>query len=207
MRKVHSYKLTKEFVFLEILKNFPEDFKVISLAENARSFYYYAKKYNMHHSCFPMLGSMGQELSMGMGVALGAPELKRKRTVVISSDGSFFANISSLITSGVLKPKKFLILLLDNEVHGITGGQPTASPYVSLEKITRGCNFRSYLVDSEDRLRAAFQEAKRASSPVFIQIKVNRKNPVSKPINELPAIIFRNFSDYIRGTYDIDKKI
>ena len=195
---MRNYKLNKDIVFLEIIRHFPEDFKITSLAENARAFYYYAKKNNIQSSSFFMLGSMGQELSMGLGLSLGVKNVKDKKCIVISSDGSLLSNTNALFTVGVLKPKKLVILALDNEMHRITGKQPTASRFINLCGIAKVCHFKTYLVLNKKELIKTFKAVKKQSGPIFVQIKINDKKALSeKRIAELPAVIFRNFSENI----------
>lgn len=194
---MNQYILTKDIVFSEIINYFPNDFKITSLAENARSFYYYCKKKNIEKSAFFMLGSMGQELSMGLGVSIGMAGKTMNKCVVISSDGSFLSNTSSLFTIGVMKPKDLIIILLDNEKHHITGGQVTASKFISLFEVATTCHFSSHIVKNEDDLRKSFTIAKKDKNPVFIQVKINDTVPFSADIDELPVNIYRNFSRYI----------
>src|SRR3990167_2544050 len=114
-----NYSLNKDTVIKSVIKFFPDDFKIVSLAENARSLYYWAKISSILDSCFPMFGSMGQELAMGLGVALGSSGKNKRKTLVITSDGSFLTNTNTLFTSAFFKPKNLIIILLDNEKHQI----------------------------------------------------------------------------------------
>lgn len=203
-----QYVLTKDIVFSEIVKQFPDDVKVTSLAENARAFYHYAKKINVQDSTFFMLGSMGQEVSMGLGVSIGIKDAAELRCIVISSDGSFLSNLPALMTISLMKPSKMILLVLDNEMHRITGGQVTASRAVSLCNIARECGMEAYLVHTIEELKQAFRKAKQEEGPIFIQIKINAKVAHSEEIEEAPAVLFHNFSNYIQQhRYDKRTKI
>lgn len=191
-----KFQLSKDFVFEAITDHFPTDFKITSLANNARLFYYYAKKKNIQDSTFFMLGSMGQELSMGLGVALGV-EHGNKKCVVISSDGSLISSIGTLLTIGVVQPKKLVILLLDNQMHRITGKQITASSSIDIAEIAKTCHLKSLRVVNQKELIEAFTKVKQSDGPIFIQIKINDYETSQQNIDELPAVIFRNFSKYI----------
>jgi len=192
-----TYKLNKEQVFQTIAEFFPDDFKITSLAENARAFYLLARKKGIKESCFPMLGSMGQELSMGLGVALGSAKTGKK-CVVISSDGSLLSNINTFILYAILKPENLVVILLDNEVHGITGGQPTGSKYVKLTEIGKTCHMDSYLISKEDEMEKTFKEIKKKKNMAFVQVKINTKVPPSEHIKEPLPSLFYTFSEYIQ---------
>ena len=196
---MNKYGLTKDIVFELILKFFKNDFKITSLAENARSCYYYCRKKGLTHTSFSMLGSMGQELSMGLGVSLALRKHESRKTVVITSDGSLLSNTNSFFTIGIMKPSSLIVICLDNEKHLATGGQETASKYVDLQKIAAICNFDSYRVENKTKLIQVFKQIGNKNRPIFIQVKVNDKKAKSENIREMPVIIFQNFSSYIQN--------
>src|ERR1700683_4481065 len=68
-------------------------------------------------------GAMGGAVMIGLGIALGRPELP---VCVITGDGDRLMGMGSLATVGLQAPKNLSIVVLDNEVYGETGGQ--ASP-------------------------------------------------------------------------------
>ncbi|WP_422368647.1 thiamine pyrophosphate-dependent enzyme [Pelagibius sp.] len=70
---------------------------------------------------FTMAGTMGAAVSMGLGVALSAPE---SRVAVITGDGELLMNVGSLATVASLQPENLSIVVIDNGCHGETGGQP-----------------------------------------------------------------------------------
>lgn len=81
---------------------------------------------------FYMLGSMGLALSIGIGLALSRPD---KRVVVIDGDGACLMNLGSLATAGHLRLDNLSYYVLDNEAYVSTGGQPTITQDVSLERV------------------------------------------------------------------------
>src|ERR1700684_205230 len=64
-------------------------------------------------------GAMGGAVMIGLGIALAQPELP---VVVITGDGDMLMGMGSLATVGLQAPKNLSIVVLDNEVHGETGG-------------------------------------------------------------------------------------
>ncbi|MGD9857178.1 MAG: thiamine pyrophosphate-dependent enzyme [Planctomycetaceae bacterium] len=66
--------------------------------------------------------SMGQTQAWGLGMALAQP---RRRIVVCIGDGSLLMNLGSLVTIANAAPRNFTLLVFDNGVYEVTGGQPT----------------------------------------------------------------------------------
>lgn len=87
---------------------------------------------------FYMIGSMGVAPAIGLGVALSKPA---KKVVVLDGDGNVLMGMGTLATVGALKPKNFLHIVLDNEVYGSTGNQPTLSRVVRLEQVAKAAGY------------------------------------------------------------------
>src|SRR5262245_518818 len=66
--------------------------------------------------------SMGQAPSLGLGLALAHPE---RGVVVVNGDGCTLMNLGSLITIAS-HPANVYVLIMDNQMYEVTGGQPTA---------------------------------------------------------------------------------
>lgn len=71
--------------------------------------------------------SMGQAPSLGLGLALARPD---RRVIVLNGDGGMLMNLGSLVTITACAPPNLVLLVFDNGVYEVTGGQPTpgASP-------------------------------------------------------------------------------
>ncbi len=195
----NSYSLSKQDVFNVLVDKFRDEPKIISLAENARAFYMLAQERGIEKTCFPMLGSMGQEVSMGLGVALGLKGRTEKKTIVISGDGSFLANLNLLTTAAMLEPKNLIIFVIDNEVHGITGGQPTATSHIALDHIATDCRFKSKVVATREELLGVCDTLRAEVGPHFVQIKVNRDKPPVRSLQNSPAQLFSQFREYLKS--------
>lgn len=83
---------------------------------------------------FYMMGSMGDALAIGIGVAINRPDLK---VVVINGDGSALMSLGTIVTMNKLKPKNLWHYILDNNEHSSTGGQKTVSDNI---KFINLCN-------------------------------------------------------------------
>jgi sulfopyruvate decarboxylase subunit beta len=73
---------------------------------------------------FYLQHAMGLASSMGLGIALGRPELS---VVVLDGDGSILMNLGGLTTLARYKPKNLIHVVFDNESLLSVGGFPTAT--------------------------------------------------------------------------------
>jgi len=77
---------------------------------------------------FYMLGSMGLAVPIALGVALAQP---MRRVIALEGDGSLLMQLGCLTTVGQLAPKNLSIVVMDNGIYQITGGQATATASVA----------------------------------------------------------------------------
>ena len=66
--------------------------------------------------------SMGQAPSLGLGMALAQPD---KQVIVCNGDGCMLMNLGSLVTITNQAASNYTLIIFDNGVYEITGGQPT----------------------------------------------------------------------------------
>ncbi|MCA9109022.1 MAG: hypothetical protein KDA52_03665 [Planctomycetaceae bacterium] len=83
--------------------------------------------------------SMGQTQSWGLGLALAQPS---RRIVACCGDGSLLMNLGSLVTIANAAPSNFTLLVFDNGVYEVTGGQPTPAS-TARRLVGQGVNFAS----------------------------------------------------------------
>jgi thiamine pyrophosphate-dependent acetolactate synthase large subunit-like protein len=67
--------------------------------------------------------AMGHATSMGLGLALAQPT---RRVIVLSGDGSLLMNLGTLVSISAAAPANLVVVVFDNGVYEVTGGQPTA---------------------------------------------------------------------------------
>lgn len=143
---------------------------------------------------FTMAGTMGAATSMGLGVAMSAPE---RRIAVITGDGELLMNIGSLATVATIGPSNLSIVCIDNGCHGETGGQSGhTSSRTDLELMAKGAGIVSTMtVATEGDLADAARFLAEAPGPRFIQVRVMDGPPSAYKRNMDPAecrIRFRN---------------
>ena len=116
-----------------------------------------------------IVGSMGGASAIGFGIqrASGKP------VVVLDGDGAALMKMGVLGTIGHYQPERFVHVILDNEAHESTGGQATVSSTMDFCTVAAGCNYRNlWRCDTAEGLRAAVAEARTATGPNLIHMKV-----------------------------------
>src|SRR5436190_20853597 len=71
---------------------------------------------------FYMLGSMGLACPIALGVAIAQPQ---RRVIALEGDGSLLMQLGCLTTIAAIAPKNLTLVVMDNGIYQITGGQPT----------------------------------------------------------------------------------
>ena len=145
---------------------------------------------NDKKSNFYMIGSMGLSSSIGLGVALMNP---KKRIFVFDGDGNILMNLGSLITIGSLKPKNLIHVIFDNEAHESTGGQPTNSSKIQLEKMAKSANYNIFKTNSKSGFKAILKKIQHASGPILILIKIEKSSFKGKRVSWKPIEIRKRF--------------
>lgn len=80
---------------------------------------------------FYMMGSMGNTLALGLGIAITS----KYNVIVINGDGSALMSLGTMSMHNKLKPQNLMHFILDNNCHSSTGGQPTVSEAVDFESL------------------------------------------------------------------------
>ena len=145
---------------------------------------------NEKENNFYMIGSMGLASSIGLGVALSNPG---KKIHIFDGDGNILMNLGSLVTIGSLKPKNFIHIIFDNKVHESTGGQPTNSKIISLEKIAIVAKFKTYTISKKEQIKKIFSKIKKEEGPICILVKIEKSSVRSIRVDITPPNIKTRF--------------
>ena len=137
-------------------------------------------------SNFYMIGSMGLASSIGLGIALKNP---KKRVFVFDGDGNILMNLGSLVTIGSLRPKNLIHIVFDNSSHESTGGQPTNSSEINLEKIAKDVHYKIFIIKSKTKLLSVLKKIKNLQGPIFLLIKISTSKERSKRVLQKPKTI------------------
>lgn len=145
---------------------------------------------------FYMLGSMGLASSIGFGLAFSLPN---KKVVVIDGDGNILMNLGSLATIGHFAPNNLVHIVLDNEMHASTGGQPTVSNTVQLEEVANATGFRiAKRVSSSEDLHLSVRGVLRSKGPSFILVKIEKGERDVPRVSYEPTYIKDRFKEMIK---------
>ena len=121
---------------------------------------------------FHLLGSMGLASSVGFGLAYNLPNQK---IVVLDGDGNILMNLGSLATIGHFVPRNIVHIVLDNEMHASTGGQPTVSNTARLEEIASAAGYQVVRkVSTIEDLRAVVSEVLSSEKLSFVLAKLEK---------------------------------
>jgi thiamine pyrophosphate-dependent acetolactate synthase large subunit-like protein len=125
-------------------------------------------------------GSMGLVSSIALGLALARPD---RRVVALDGDGSLLMNLGSLATIASCAPPNLLVLVLDNEQYGTTGGQRTATAGgADLAAASRAMGIAHATTVRDARaLEGALDASREDPGPWVIVAKVEESAPTTKP--------------------------
>lgn len=135
---------------------------------------------------YTMAGCMGAAMTMGLGMALGAPD---RDVVVVAGDGEMMMNIGSMATIASQAPKNLTVVCVDNGGHGETGGQDGhTSVRTDLAKVAAGFGIGNILTVSTDAgLKEAAEFVKSGEGPRFLWLRVLPGEPTKFKRNMNPA--------------------
>jgi thiamine pyrophosphate-dependent acetolactate synthase large subunit-like protein len=98
-------------------------------------------------------------------------------------------NLGSLVTIGSLKPKNLIHIVFDNNSHESTGGQPTNSSKINLEKIAKEAQYKIFKIESKTKLISVLKKIKKYQGPIFLLIKISTSKERSKRVSWEPKEI------------------
>ena len=121
---------------------------------------------------FYMLGSMGLAIPIAFGVALAQP---KRHVIALEGDGSLLMQLGCLTTIATQSPKNLTMVIMDNGLYQITGGQRTpaagTADYVALARAAglSKCAWASDEEDFDKLIDAALAE----DGPTFIAARID----------------------------------
>jgi thiamine pyrophosphate-dependent acetolactate synthase large subunit-like protein len=125
---------------------------------------------------FYMLGSMGLACPIALGVALAQP---RRRVIGIEGDGSILMQLGCLGTIAAQAQKNLTIVIMDNGVYQITGGQPTLTGKATdIVAVARGAGLaKSAWAADEKDFERRIDRALAGDGPWLIAARIDAKPP------------------------------
>jgi thiamine pyrophosphate-dependent acetolactate synthase large subunit-like protein len=140
---------------------------------------------------FYMLGSMGLAIPIAFGVAIAQPQ---RHVIALEGDGSLLMQLGCLSTVATQAPKNLTMVVWDNGIYQITGGQPTASASVAdLVAIARGSGIaNSAWAADEGDFDRLFAAALMGGGPSLIAVRTDKKPGIGTTDRD-PVRIRQNF--------------
>jgi thiamine pyrophosphate-dependent acetolactate synthase large subunit-like protein len=121
---------------------------------------------------FYMLGSMGLAIPIALGVAIAQP---KRHVIALEGDGSLLMQLGCLATVAAQAPRNLTIVVWDNGIYQITGGQKTASADTAdLVAIARAAGIAaSHWAADEDEFDRLFAAALKDGGPTLIAARID----------------------------------
>lgn len=121
--------------------------------------------------------TMGGAIPLGLGLALANPSL---HIIVISGDGALTMSLGSLVTVAAAGASNLTVVVLDNGIYEVTGGQKTAASVAEVDYVAlaAAAGIRaSYGFDREATWREQSAAVLSAPGPHFVSLSVQPALP------------------------------
>lgn len=179
---------------LEVLYKYTENIPVISSCGNTSREWASLGRRDNH---LYMVDTMGLTPSVGIGLSLVLEEKNIKKCIAIEGDGGILMNPNALASISYLQPKKFLLIVFDNECFASTGGQRSLASKIDIGKVAQGFDIEVIAVDNLEDFEQALIQSLNMEGPAVIHAKINQKNEKRPFVNDDPAVLAHHFSEFI----------
>lgn len=143
---------------------------------------------------FYLEDAMGLALPLALGLAVAQP---RKRVVATEGDGGLMMHLGVLITLGSVAPKNLTVLLVNNNIHAASGGQPLTNTELDLADLARAAGIkRTENVGSLETFRGLLPSALTDEGPSVLVLATEPDVPPVTPAFPMnPPMIKQRFMD------------
>jgi sulfopyruvate decarboxylase subunit beta len=119
---------------------------------------------------------------------------------VLDGDGNLLMNLGVLPLVAALQPRRFVHIVLDNEVYGSTGSQRSLSAEIRLDRLAAAAGYRTVAaVTAADAITGAARAALESDGPHFILAKVTTEEASVPRIPYTPHELRDRFRASIRA--------
>ncbi len=145
---------------------------------------------------FYLEDAMGLALPLALGLAVSQPH---KRVVAVEGDGGLMMHLGTLITVGSVAPRNLTGLLVNNNIHAASGGQPLTNTGLDLADLARSAGIgRAESVGSLETFRTRLPSALAEDGPSVLVLATEPDVPPVKPAFPMnPPMIKQRFMDAI----------
>ena len=186
-------KIGKRKDALEIIQNNSKkmDLLIATTGYTGRELYSIGDKPNQFYT----VGSMGCASSLALGVAISS---KKNRVITLDGDGALLMRMGALATIGYYRPKNFLHILLNNELHESTGGQSTVSHSIDFCKIAISCGYERVIsARSLDHLKEIINDKTNVLTFCLLNIEPGIEDKLPRP-EIMPLDVAKRFKKKIK---------
>ena len=143
---------------------------------------------------FYLEDAMGLALPVALGLAVAQPT---REVVVVEGDGGFLMHMGGLVTVAAATPNNLTVVLIDNGMHGASGGQALASQDLDFVGLAQAMGLKfSESIDTEEGFRTALTRAFETSGPSFLTLSTTPDiEVVAPPVWRDPIEIKRRFME------------
>lgn len=142
----------------------------------------------LSHSDFDFASAdsaMGHAADLALGIALARPE---RSVVCLNGDGSMLMSLGTLVTAVESAATNYVLIVCDNGVYEITGGQPVAgTPRIDYPGLAEAAGFDRVFSFTEPRRWAdAVPEILAEPGPTFVHVRMlpGREGPIGRGPHE-----------------------
>lgn len=142
-----------------------------------------------HEIEFLNVGAMGHLSSIGLGLAVSAPD---KKIIVFDGDAAAVMHMGSFATNGRYQPSNLIHIVLNNGVNESVGGQMSSGQIIDLTTVAKGCGYKTLdkFVESKEDFQNAVKQMDSCNHLSFIDVHVRqgiRKDMPGLKIDHRPA--------------------
>lgn len=193
---------TREDYYRALAQGLPEDALVVTSLGNAS--YLWAVIQDRAEN-FYVEDAMGLALPLAIGLAVAQPD---RQVIVVQGDGGMLMHMGSLVTAGAVAPPNLTILLIDNGVHGASGGQALTSTSLDYTALSKAAGLEATSIDQPGVFAAELQTAIDSAQASLLTLKTAPDLDVVVPPEPFdPVLIKRRFESaigverYVHGTF------
>ncbi len=166
--------LSREEAINCVLNTIPHDSIVVASTGRATRELYELRniRKEKHNYDFLNVGAMGHTSSIATGLSLGT-----KQTVVcLEGDSSAIMHLGAFTTTGGIKPKNILHVVLNNGVHESVGGQQSAGFSANLTDIATNSGYKTMgkAFKNVDDIKQAVKSLLKNEGPSFLEIIIRK---------------------------------
>ena len=192
---VNPSRPSREDYYRVLAEVLPEDSAIVTALGNAS--YLWAALRDAPEN-FYLEDAMGLALPLALGLAVARPD---RQIVVVEGDGGLLMHMGGLVTVAAVAPANLTVLLIDNGVHGASGGQALASQNIDIAGLARASGLaRAEQIKTTDAFRAALAVAFETDATTLLALGTAPDTETAKPPFVLDTVaVKRRFMEAIEA--------